>query len=67
MWRAAIVTALEDDLDVAAAVDTMNTLEHSTAVTSGAKFQALAFLDRFLATDLTRTANHKSRPPAQTP
>jgi hypothetical protein len=53
-WRAAVIAALEDDLDVARLVAMMHELEGAGDVEPGAKFEAFAYLDRVLAVDLMR-------------
>ncbi|MEU6562833.1 hypothetical protein [Nocardia nova] len=63
-WRARAIAALDDDLDVAEVAERMNRLELSPTVEPGAKFEAFAFLDRILATDLTRDLGRMSRQPA---
>lgn len=53
-WRAAVIAALDDDLDVARLVAMMHELDRTGMVEPGAKFEAFAYLDRVLAVDLMR-------------
>ncbi len=53
-WRARVLDALDDDLDIAAVSTMLAELEASDGVEAGAKFEAFAYLDRVLAVDLTR-------------
>jgi hypothetical protein len=53
-WRAAVIAALDDDLDVARLVAMMHELDRTGIVEPGAKFEAFAYLDRVLAVDLMR-------------
>lgn len=51
---AAIVTALEDDLDTPRAVGLLRDLETSPGIPDGGRFEAFAYLDRALGLDLAR-------------
>jgi cysteinyl-tRNA synthetase len=52
---AAMVEALQDDLDTPRAVLLLRELERDPDVSPGAKFETFAYLDRVLGLDLTRT------------
>jgi cysteinyl-tRNA synthetase len=53
-WRTRMTAALDDDLDAARLVATMQVLATTEVVEPGAKFEAFAYLDRVLAVDLMR-------------
>ena len=59
-WRAAVIAALDDNLDVANVVAMMGELESAKGIEPGAKFEAFTYTDRVLAVDLTRAL---CRPP----
>lgn len=51
---AAVVGALEDDLDVGAALGVLDRLGNDPAVPAGARFETFAYVDRLLGLDLAR-------------
>lgn len=53
-WRAAVIAAFDDDLDVARVAAMMSELEDAEGVEPGAKFEAFTYVDRVLAVDLGR-------------
>jgi cysteinyl-tRNA synthetase len=59
--RTAVIAALDDDLDVAAAVAMMSKLDNAEGVEPGAKFEAFTYLDRVLAVDLARDLGRMRR------
>ena len=52
-WRSVVISAFDDDLDVARVVAMMGELEDA-GVEPGEKFEAFTYLDRVLAVDLAR-------------
>ncbi|HYB35741.1 MAG TPA: hypothetical protein VEF72_08160 [Mycobacterium sp.] len=53
-WRAAVIAAFDDDLDVARVAAMMSELEDAEDIEPGAKFEAFTYVDRVLAVDLGR-------------
>ena len=54
VWREAVVSAFDCDLNVARVATLMGELEEADSVEPGAKFEAFTYVDRMLAIDLGR-------------